>query len=957
MKRFLVFVIICIVTLSLGLTTYYFLRDNEVILITDSYFELNVLETFAVSVEHINKNPNTKINFESLHPEIVEYNPVTELFEAKSGGRAIVRVTSTKSDFKPVTIEVVVGDGTSNAPFFIRSIEDLLFIGKEIVYSKTNVAKPNVQTLDKNYKLRADLDFSTLTSLDPVLMENNSIPTTIYQNGIWLPIGYDKAVGEAFSGKFDFDGHVISNMTINEEQFEEDVTINYAGLFATLEANAIVTNLNLTNVEISGSYIAAGAVVGLNHGTVERTSVNSGTIFNTSLTGYAGGIVGKQEVVSTILPTVEMVYSNTTVNATYAAGGLVGHNFGGIVVSAYTNANVIGEVNTIIGGIVGVNEFKQLESATYDAIIKDTYYYGIITSESTQLGAIIGQNINYDLLTKLNRIRGNYYSTELSGEIEAIGGLLNSEINTEEIGVYNKTLSQLRQQANYYSYKYDQPGDEIVNVYWSFTKTWTLNADINNGLPVLNMTSPKINHNFAIITMDSSIQDLQDLINIGNDMSGVYVLEADLDLSLMTDDWIPIGYSVQEGITPFTGTFMAAINPETQKPFVIRNLFITSTRPVAGLFAQIGSQGRVFNLHFENVNIAAGHTTGTVAAINDGIIENVTVISSEQLHFLTSGNDAGPSTVGGIVGINNSTISNVFTDVKINLNSAVGRQGNAGGIVGINNGSINDSRSQSKLFGPGQNGQYIGGITGSNMGDIERVSHNGDITANIDSNKVFVGGIAGHLDVYGTIKYSAALGGTYQGYGVGGLVAVSRGNVQESYVEGVNLKARYAGGLAYNISEGTYSNTYTLAFISGINSNSVKAGFAYFIEYHSSSRYGTVEHSFSAVSFDSIGTNYAETAAPVRTAYQGLVPRQAGYIKNSIYDAITQSLKEQNFVSLFNTEFLIDEKDRQIKVSTEHATGTDGKAFEKFHAVGFDNTIWDFTVGYYPQLTNAITSQ
>jgi hypothetical protein len=438
-------------------------------------------------------------------------------------------------------------------------------------------------------------------------------------------------------------------------------------------------------------------------------------------------------------------------------------------------------------------------------------------------------------------------------------------------------------------------------------------------------------------------------------MSGDYVLKADLDLSTMAGDWVPLGYNAITGNTQFTGTFKADYNTETQQYYTIRNLYAQNTRSVAGLFAHIGSQATVENLRLENVYITAGDVTGTVAAINEGYISNLTVISSNENFYITSSNESGTSNVGGIVGINlnEGTIVNSYTKLNINVNSTTGRHGNGGGIAGINHGKINNSHSESTLIGVGQNSQYLGGITGSNVGKLERVYYNGNITASTTSNKIFVGGISGYLDVFGTIIYSSAQGGSYQGYGVGGLVGVSRGIVSESYVDVVNIKARYAGGLALNISEGSYTNTYTLAFMSGIDNNSIKAGFAYYIEYHSSSNYGKVQHSFSAASFDNIGTNYAETAAPVRTEYRGLVPRQAGYIISSIYDSLNQSLKEQNFISAFNTEFLIPEADRQIKVTTEHADGTDGNAFEKFITAGFNTSIWNFTVGNYPQLINA----
>ena len=952
MKRFLVFVIICIVTLSLGLTTYYFLRDNETIIVTDSYFEINKGDTFVVNVEHTNKNPKTVINFESLQPNIVEYNPVLNIFRAQSGGRAIVQVTSNKMDFKPVTIEVVVGDGTANSPFFIDSIESFLMIGKEEVFDIANNSLPNYLTMDSSYKLTNDLDFSTLTSLDATLMANNGISSTIYENGIWLPFGYDALEGEAFNGTFDFNGHIISNMRIEEDEFENGITVNNAGLFSKLEANAKVLNLTMVNPTISGSFITAGSIVGLNNGTVERSSVLGGSIVNTSLIGYTGGVVGQQEVVlvvDSIIPYTEMVYSNAEVNTAFVGGGLVGYNYGGIIVSSYSDATIIGEVSSILGGIVGLNEYKQINSVNYKANVKDTYYYGLITSGTTQKGGILGENINQDELTNINIIRGNYYSSEITGEIEAIGGLLNSEIDDERIGVYNKTLSQLQIQSTYYSYKDKQD----ISVYWSFTKTWQLNEDVNNGLPILNMAAPKINHNFKNIDDGVSISTLQDLYNITNDMSGVYVLTNDLEINL--SDWIPIGYNSTTGNVPFNGVFVANIDPLTEKPYIISGLNITTTRSVAGLFAEIGSQGQVRDLILSNVSIIGGYTSGAVAAINNGLIDNVSVISTSDEYFITANNTTGTTNVGAIVGINSltGTISNVTSNIDIKVNSSNGRHGNGGGLVGLNEGNINNSSSSSSISSTGVYSKYIGGIAGNNVKNIEYVFYIGDITVPHTADKVFVGGITGYLSVGASIKYSYTASGNYQGFAVGGLVGISKGTVEESYTDIVNIKAKYAGGLAFNISEGIFRNVYTLAFMSGVDNSSIKAGFAYFIDYHSSSVYGKVENAFSGATYDSIGENYAETSAPVRTELGVLVQRQAGYIVNSIYST-EQTLKEQNFISAFNSEFLIPEEDRKVVVSTEHATGTDSKEFSTFIAHNFSDTIWLFEVGKWPQLRNAL---
>ena len=222
----------------------------------------------------------------------------------------------------------------------------------------------------------------------------------------------------------------------------------------------------------------------------------------------------------------------------------------------------------------------------------------------------------------------------------------------------------------------------------------------------------------------------------------------------------------------------------------------------------------------------------------------------------------------------------------------------------------------------------------------------------------FIGGITGYHGANSTLEKSFVSDGTYQGYAVGALVGVSRGTIKESYSDIVNIKAQYAGGLVFNISLGEVINCYTLAFMAGAGSTSVKAGFAYFIEYHSSTDYGQVVNCFSAATYDPVGTNYAETAAPVRT--EGfLVTRQAGYIKNSIYDAQGNILKSQNFVSFFNSnsELLIPKDKQEVSITDEHAKGIDDKGFSTFIEQNFSTTIWNFVEGNYPQLRNVVTIQ
>jgi hypothetical protein len=947
MKRFLVFVIICIVTLSLGLTTYYFLRDNETIVVLDSYFEVNVGDTFDIDVEHINPNPNTVAEFKSLHPNIVSYNPVNNQYMAVSGGRAVITVDYNRSDFKTVAIEVVVGDGTDKAPFFVKSVEDILFIGKEEIIIGESTSITNLKKYDSSYKLQTDLDFAQLTNLDPVKMQNNGINASVYEQGVWVPIGNDALESEGFSGTFDFNGHTIYNMSIIEDNFTAGLTIENAGLFAKLEEGGVVKNLNLQDVIIQGSFENAASVAGLNFGTIETTRILSGNIDNLRVDSNTGGVAGKQEFGDELTSRVDRTYSNLTINGGEVSGGLVGHNHGGIIINSYSESQLIGSSSAKIGGIVGLNQNKEIGAANKDGVVKDTYYYGSITSESIQKGAIIGENINKDDEIRINIIRGNYYSTEISGELTGIGGVLDAELD-ENIGIFNKTLAQLKAENTYYSYTDRQNSD----IYWAFNKTWTLNEAVNDGLPVLNMSYPRLEDGLRNISDGVSIYTVTELRNMS--MSGNYVLMSDLDLSY-DHDWIPIGYNSDADIEQFTGTLTAGVDLEG-KYFTISNLTITSNRSVNGLFAHIGASAELYGITIENVNIDNGKNVGAIAGINDGIIQNATVTTSELLpdYSINANNSSGEANVGGIAGVSNGTIIKSSTAIVVNIEGSAGNIANAGGIVGSNYGSILDSHSTGDIFGTGLESQFLGGIAGINNYLIANSYFLGNITAPTSSEKIIAGGLTANNSFNAEIQKSfVGSGATYQAYAVGGLVGVNSGIVNESYSDVVNIKAKYSGGLAFNIKLGMFENCYTLAYLQGIDSKSVKGGFAYYIEYQNSSSYGQVVNSFSAATFDTIGANYGETSALIRT--EGiLAKRQAGYVVNSIYQDTNGDLREQNYlIDFINTEWLVPKEERKIVVTEEEAKNS----FEIFTNAGFSTSIWQFEEWQYPTLQNVAVEQ
>lgn len=140
----------------------------------------------------------------------------------------------------------------------------------------------------------------------------------------WTPIG--KVIGYpavAFAGTFDGDGHTIFNLK------STDTTAVYAtaGLFGSITGT--VKNLNIKNVELSGSHFA-GAIAGYTdaNAKIENCKVENGTITSTpELIGTeydngdkVGGIIGYGRKLTVSGCSVK----NVTIKGYRDLGGIIG---------------------------------------------------------------------------------------------------------------------------------------------------------------------------------------------------------------------------------------------------------------------------------------------------------------------------------------------------------------------------------------------------------------------------------------------------------------------------------------------------------------------------------------------------------------------------------------------------------------------------------------------------------
>ncbi len=197
------------------------------------------------------------------------------------------------------------GSGTAEDPYQIWTAEQMNTLGIDSA------------NWNKSFKLMTDIDMS------------------LYSGTQYPIIG--TSFEKPFTGIFDGNGHVLSNLTITVSyQY-------YVSLFGCLGSGGQIRNLGVENVSITGSHLVGG-LVGRNSGTI-TSCYATGSVRGSSY--WVGGLTGLNS------GTITSCYAAGSVSGSEDAGNLVGENLGGTIVSSYTAGSVSG--SGYIGGLVGRN--------------------------------------------------------------------------------------------------------------------------------------------------------------------------------------------------------------------------------------------------------------------------------------------------------------------------------------------------------------------------------------------------------------------------------------------------------------------------------------------------------------------------------------------------------------------------------------------------------------------------
>lgn len=217
--------------------------------------------------------------------------------------------------------------------------------------------------LHGHYKLMNDLDFNDNGSYAQLAgWEAFKLSMTTGEG--FTPIGN---LNDKYTGFFDGNGHVISNLYINRP------TTNYIGLFGYYRSASSIRNLGLVDILITGQHYT-GAFAGQNDGNIV------GCYASGLLNGidYTGGISGKIDAINSPGGNILNSYSFVYIEGEARVGGITGWNYYGSITNCYVIGGIVG--SSYVGALVGyanagsvTGSFWNIESSGQNTSAGDGY--------------------------------------------------------------------------------------------------------------------------------------------------------------------------------------------------------------------------------------------------------------------------------------------------------------------------------------------------------------------------------------------------------------------------------------------------------------------------------------------------------------------------------------------------------------------------------------------------------
>lgn len=340
---------------------------------------------------------------------------------------------------------------------YIKNNEEIVLVQKEMqktyiygYYSEDIVIISSVSDFlninpnaNKYYKLNNDLDF------DGIIVN---------------PLG---DYNDKFTGCFDGNGHVMSNISISYTATSQDSTI-YVGLFGY--SQAYLVDITIDNIDVSvvnsptnPAYNYVGTLAGISNGYVNDVHIigNSSVTISGLNKGSIGGLFGGNRYSITI---VDKASANTSIvidgqdfdDASYniSVGGLIGNSLDIDIRASHSSGSIVinntDDVAYFVGGLAG--SFAANSNYSY---ISNSYATVDITTTNTyygEVGGLVGRSTN---VYETGVIINSYSSGDVFSSHGKIGGLVGGSAiiyNSMSFGNLSSTVSNASTQTGYASY-------------------------------------------------------------------------------------------------------------------------------------------------------------------------------------------------------------------------------------------------------------------------------------------------------------------------------------------------------------------------------------------------------------------------------------------------------------------------------------------------------------------------
>lgn len=660
-----------------------------------------------------------------------------------------------------------------------------------------------IGTIEELQKIGNDADFPSNGTYHLTQDIDASITSTWNDGTGFKPL-------HTFSGSLDGRGYALRGLFIHRLN---DWPV---GLFTDMSGK--VERLSLLNGSVTGN-LMVGGLAGMLNGHVDacRVSMNvSGSACVGVVAGMGSGIITRCSVQGSAFGTILVggiagnggdlydSWSSASVTGAEAVGGLFGDS-SGVIVRSYAAGSVISWLGGG-GGLVSMGDTLVVKDGSKDRPSCAAYWSPEMTGQETSRGGEVRAiselqdeaaylSMGWDLdkvwamsdgdtFPYLRNIDPDpaYTSFTFETAVEGSGAV---EIAEGEAPSYPAqsflTLTAVPDTGQrFIAWK----GTGLPGMGWPA-----------NPLRVVVTDNTIITAVFAPETI--LINTIEELQLIGKDaahpLRGSYRLTADIDAS------DTVAWNDGAGFAPIGDSFCSEEDLVWMMPFVVLKRYpflgtldgaghrisgLTINRPeqpLCGLFGVIGQGGIVQDLTLEDACVLGYVNTGAVAGVNAGKMLRVDVSG-----MVKSGNGKNVYLVSWVIGNIGGVLSNLPYFIL----------GSYGALTGWNMGVIQGSTVSADIIGSQAyaNAAYdFAHYTGTNA---------------------FFGGLAGANDEGGAIEGCRSHSRVSGGYFAGGLTGVNMGGIDRSYSNGVVETGNMMGGLAGR-NEGSVADAYSLAMLTG----------------------------------------------------------------------------------------------------------------------------------------------